>query len=210
MCLSTAMVRHREYVLMDGTNAYPRQELKGWRRHLILDKPVVTVLLDEIESAKGALIESRIHPITESTRGAPQMQGRRQSSGNANLMGNITIPEDNAYLLIKGSSGMMALIAVADDPVRYVPDSHAYLPIQKDATLRKIPYVDTELTTSGTETMISTIVLPVANEAEAREVSQSVKRTVDRDGNLTLSFTAKNQSHEYRYEKSDEGLVLAQ
>ena len=103
----------------------------------------------------------------------------------------------------------MALIAVADDPVSYVPDSHAYLPIQKEARLRKIPFVDTELTTSGTETTISTIVLPVANEAEAREVSQSVNRTVDRDGNLTLSFTAKNQTHEYRYERSDDGLVLA-
>lgn len=198
----------REYVLMDGTNAYPQKELKGWRRHLILDKPVVTVVLDEIKSAKGALIESRIHPIIESANRGAQTQSRRQSTGNDNLMGNVTIPDDNAYLLIKGRSGMMALIAVADDPVSYVPDSHAYLPIQKEARLRKIPFVDTELTTSGTETTISTIVLPVANEAEAREVSQSVNRTVDRDGNLTLSFTAKNQTHEYRYERSDDGLVL--
>lgn len=176
----------REYVLMDGTNAYPRQELKGWRRHLILDKPVVTVLLDEIKSDKGALIESRIHPI-----------------------GEFVVPDDKAFLLLKGESGMMALIAVADDPVSYVPDIHAYLPIQKEARLRRIPYVDTELTASGTETTISIIVVPVADESEARAVSQSVKRTVDREGAMTLSFTAKGQAYKYRYEPGDDGLVLA-
>ena len=176
----------REYVLMDGTNAYPGQELKGWRRHLILDKPVVTVVLDEIKSTKGALIESRIHPIDD-----------------------VEVPDDNAYLLLKGESGMMALIAVAGDPVRYVPDSHAYLPIQKDARLNRIPYVDTELTASGSETTIVTIVVPVIDESEAREVSKSVKRIVGRDGALSLSFTAQSQTHEYRFEHGNDGLVLA-
>ena len=200
----------REYVLMDGTNAYPKKELKGWRRHLILDKPVVTVLLDEIESAKGALIESRIHPITLQERGNQAMSGRggRNESRN-NPTGNVKVPEDNAYLLIKGQNGMMAVIAVAGDPVRYVPDSHAYLPIQKDASLRKIPFVDMELTTSATKTVISTIVVPVADEAEARAVSQSVKRTAGKDGALTLSFTFGSQTHEYRYVSGNDGLVLA-
>ena len=177
---------NREYVLMDGTNAYPKQELRGWRRHLILDKPVVSVVLDEIKCTKGALIESRIHPI-----------------------GEVEVPDDHAYLLLKGKSGKMALIAVAGDPIRYVPDSHAYLPIQKDARLNKIPFVDMELTASGKEITISTIVVPVADASEARAISQSVKRTVSKDGALTLSFIAKNHTHTYRYEPGKNGLVLA-
>ena len=86
----------REYVLMDGTNAYPKKELKGWRRHLILDKPLVTVMLDEIECAKGSLIENRIHPL-----------------------GDVQVSDDNEFLLIKGEKGMMALIAVADEKISY-------------------------------------------------------------------------------------------
>lgn len=176
-----------EYMVMDGTNAYPRKELKGWRRHFILDKPTVTVVLDEIKTARGATIESRVHPI-----------------------GEIEVPDDNAYLLLKGERGMMALISIADDPVKYVPDRHGYLPIQQNAEFRWIPYVDTELAASKTKTILSTIVLPVENAAEARAVSESVKRSVGNDGSLTLSFTANEQTHTYRYERTNDGLVLTQ
>jgi len=175
-----------EYMLMDGTNAYPKQELKGWRRHFILDKPTVTVVLDEIKTTRGAAIESRIHPI-----------------------GEVEVPEDNAYLLLKGERGLMALISVADDPVKYAPDRHGYLPIQLDANFRWIPYVDTELTASKTKTILSTIVLPVEDANEARAVSESVKRSVGNDGSLTLSFTTKGRTHTYRYERGNDGLVLA-
>ncbi len=175
-----------EYVLMDGTNAYPKKELKGWRRHLILDKPVLTVVLDEIKSNAGALIESRIHPI-----------------------GDVEVPDDNAYLLLKGSLGMMALIAVTDLPVRYMSRHHGYLPVQKEAKFTRIPYVDIVLNASRTETAISTIVLPVADKTEARAVAESVKQSVGNDGTLTLSFTAQGRTHEYRYERGEDGLVLA-
>lgn len=175
----------REYVLMDCTNAYPGKELKGWRRHLILDKPTITVVLDEVESDKGALIESRIHPI-----------------------GEVEVPDDNAYLLLKGERGTMALIAVADEPIKFVQDNHAYLPVQKDAVLKKIPYVDTELIASANKTSISTIVVPVKDKSEAREISQSVKRTVGKDGDLNLSFAMKGQNYEYHYKKGSNGLVL--
>lgn len=172
-----------EYVLMDGTNAYPKQELKKWRRHLTLDKPVVTVVLDEIECEKGALIENRIHPV-----------------------GDVEVSDD--FLLLKGEEGMMALIAVADASVKYVPDHHAYLPIQKNATLKKIPYVDTELVASGKKTTIATIVVPVKDNAEALAISQSVERTVGKDGDFSLAFAFQGQSLEYKYQSTNDGLVL--
>jgi hypothetical protein len=198
----------REYVLMDCSNAYPKKELKEWRRQLILDKPVITVLLDEIKSDKGALIESRIHPLIENSGRGPQMESRRHPIENDDLMGNVAIPDDNAYVLIKGKSGMMALISIADVPIKYVPDSHAYLPIQENARLIKIPYVDTELTTSGTETTISTIVVPVKDQSEARAISQSMKQTVGKDESLTLSFNYDGETHEYLYKRIGNGLVL--
>ncbi|OGU34383.1 MAG: hypothetical protein A2068_01205, partial [Ignavibacteria bacterium GWB2_35_6b] len=36
----------QDYVLMDPTKAYPGKELKKWRRSIVLEKPVITVVLD--------------------------------------------------------------------------------------------------------------------------------------------------------------------
>jgi len=176
----------REYVLMDATNAYPKQELKGWCRHFILDKPVVTVVLDEIKSAPGALIESRIHPL-----------------------GEVEVADDNAYLLLKGRRGVMAMITAANAPIKYVPDRHSFRAEQENARLQLIPYVDTELNAAAAETIIFTIVLPVEDKTEARAVAKSVERSVGNDGGLTLSFTVKDRTHRYRYERDKDGLVLA-
>ena len=38
---------------------------------------------------------------------------------------------------------------------------------------------------------------------------EEMGRTIGEDGALTLSFTAGNLRHEYHYENSGEGLVLA-
>ncbi|MFC1608373.1 heparinase II/III family protein, partial [Candidatus Latescibacterota bacterium] len=49
--------KDRDYTIMDATKAYPCKELKSWRRHVILDKPVITVVLDEVLCDPGAEIE---------------------------------------------------------------------------------------------------------------------------------------------------------
>ena len=107
---------NREYTLMDNTNAYPKKELKGWRRHIALDKPVVTVVLDEVKSAKGASIEARFH-----------------SDGS--------FQPRKGYTLIKGDRGLMALIPVCDGAVSLAPDRHPYLPVRKEASFQWIPYL---------------------------------------------------------------------
>ena len=50
-----------DYTIIDPTGAYPQKELKGWRRHIILEKPNVAVILDEITCAPGSEIEARFH-----------------------------------------------------------------------------------------------------------------------------------------------------
>jgi hypothetical protein len=175
----------QEYVLMDCSNAYPKKELKKWRRHFTFDKPLITVMLDEVESVNGAHIESRIHPI-----------------------GEVEVPEDNAYLLLHGKNGTMAVIAVANVPHKFVQDYHSYKPEKLNAKLQMIPYVDIELEALGSKTALTTIVLPVKDAAEARTISESVKRTVGKDDSLIISFRANGQKHEYKYERSENGLVL--
>jgi hypothetical protein len=52
----------RDYVLMDPTNAYPKKELKKWLRHVVHDKPLATLVVDEVYALPGAKIEVRFHP----------------------------------------------------------------------------------------------------------------------------------------------------
>ena len=56
---------HYDYTLLDATNAYPGNELKSWRRQIILDKPVTTVVLDEVKCTEGAEIEVRFHSAAQ-------------------------------------------------------------------------------------------------------------------------------------------------
>ncbi len=175
----------QEYVLMDCSNAYPKKELKKWRRHFTFEKPLITVLLDEVESVDGAHIESRIHPI-----------------------GDVEVPNDNAYLLLHGKNGTMAVIAVANVPHQFVSGNHAYKPEKLNAKLQMIPYVDIELKASGSKSLVSTVVLPVKDASEARAIAESVERKVGEDSSLMLSFRFKEKMHVYRYVSSDHGLVL--
>ena len=98
----------RDYTLMDPTNAFEKRELKSWRRHIILEKPVITVVLDEVKSKKGAEIETRFHSACETDI-------------------------RNNYVLLKGSKGIMALIPVLDDKFTFRPGKHSFLPVKKDA-----------------------------------------------------------------------------
>ena len=54
----------RDYTLMDPTQAYPQKELKKWRRHIILEKPLITIVVDEVTAEKGSEIEARFRSLT--------------------------------------------------------------------------------------------------------------------------------------------------
>jgi hypothetical protein len=173
----------RVYTLMDPTNAYPKKELKRWRRHIILDKPVVTVVVDEVESNEGAEIEARFHS------GAEQVVR-------------------DGYTLLHGKAGDMALIPVIDGGFTFRPGRHAYQALQKQADFQWIPYNGTVLKAKGTKTVIAHIILPVKDEKEARAVMKSAKRSFGKDGTFNLSFSINGTGHSYIFKEKTDGLVL--
>jgi hypothetical protein len=173
----------RDYTLMDPSKAYPGKELKSWRRHIVLDKPVGTVVLDEIGSAPGAEIRARFHP---------------------------DCPTDvkNNFVLFKGKKGMMALIPVFSGDVSFVPGRHSYLPVQKDARLTYIPFIDTVVKAENSGmTRLATVILPVENEAEASAVASSVKSALS-GSTCSLSLTKGGKTYSYEFGSSGDGLVL--
>ena len=175
--------KNRDYTLMDPTGAYPGKELKGWRRHIILEKPVITVVLDEVKAQLNAEIETRFH--SEATQHIR-----------------------NGYLLLDGDKGKMALIPLVDGNYILRPGKHDVLPVQEKVPFKWIPYCGTVVIARDTTTVIATIILPVEDDTEAKEIFKSAKRSEDSLGNITVSFAKSGRTYSYRYEKEPEGLVL--
>ena len=175
--------KDRDYILMDPTNAYPKKELKKWRRHIILEKPLITVVVDEVESKKGAEIEARFHSKCEQ------------------------IVKDG-YTLLDGEDGDMAVIPIVDGDFTFRPAKHAYQALQKQASFKWIPYNGTVVHASDDRTVIAHIILPVTDDNEARDIVKSATRTIDHSGNLSLSFTKDGTSYTYNFSRKKEGLIL--
>ena len=175
--------KDRDYVLMDPTNAYAKKELKGWRRHVTLDKPVITVVVDEVQSARGAEIEARFH-----------------SEFDADIK--------DTYVMLKGKEGTMALIPVVDGDFTFRPGRHACQPVNATRNFFWVPYFGAVVKAKDTKTIIGTVILPVKDDREARDIVKSVKRTVDGAGNLSLSFVKDGKKYAYVYKNTDKGLVL--
>lgn len=173
----------RDYVLMDPSNAYPKKEMKGWRRHVTLEKPVITIIVDEVASNRGAEIETRFHS------------------------GCSTVIKDR-YVLLTGSKGTMALIPVVDGDFTFRPGRHACQPINATRNFFWVDYFGTVMNAKNENTLIATIILPVNDDKEALGITNSVKRTVDSAGNLSLTFRKSGKPYTYRYKKGADGLVL--
>ena len=173
----------RDYVLMDPTNAYPKKELKGWRRHVVLEKPLITVVLDEVKTSKGAEIEARFH--TECTE---------ENHGK--------------YVLLQGEEGMMALIPVVDSEFKISDGKHPIQPVNDRIKFKWDPYFGTVVKANSENTVIGTIILPVDNDQEAQSILSSVEREVNKSGDLTLSFTKVGEKYTFVYNLTEDGLVL--
>lgn len=169
----------RDYVLMDPTNAYPGVELKRWRRHIVLDKPLVTVVVDEVSAEPGAEIEARFHSAAEQ------------------------ITRDG-YTLLDGEHGDMALIPVAEGGWRFRPGRHSYLALQKNARHQWLPYNGTVLTASGRDTVLAHVIVPVESDVEAGEIVASCRRE-DSQG-LTLTVSYRGDTLTYWFTATDNGL----
>ena len=172
-----------DYVLMDPAKAYPGVELKGWRRHVTLDKPSVTVVVDEVKAAPGSEIELRFHPGVTS-----------ESKGN--------------FVMLNGNKGKMALIPVTDQPFSLREGRHACNPVNATRAFFWVNYFGTVITTKKENTVMATIIVPVRDENEASKISGSVKKTYGADGSFILSFTRGGKQFRYSYKNDQGGLLL--
>ncbi|MFC1574128.1 heparinase II/III family protein, partial [Candidatus Latescibacterota bacterium] len=175
--------KDRDYTLMDPTDAYPKKEMKNWRRNIILEKPEITVVVDEVECVAGAEIEARFHSECKQ------------------------IVHDG-YTLLDGDTGDMALIPVVEGGFTFRPGRHAYQALFKTASFEWIPYNGTVVTASADRTVLSHIILPVEDSGEAEAVVRSVKSSFDGSGNFSLVFKKGGRRYSYLFVGVGEGLSL--
>jgi len=173
----------RDYVLMDPSNAYPKEELKEWRRHVILEKPVITVVLDEIKARPQSKIQVRFHPGVD-----------------YQIIGDL--------VLLQGKDGKMAMIPVTDQNYQIEVGRHASQFVNATSKFTWIDYFDTVIKSTAEKTVIASIFVPVNNASEARKIAQSKKFTTDKARNLTVSFSFGGKKYEFDYVKTNEGLCL--
>ena len=205
----------RDYVMMDPTHAYPGKELKRWKRHIILEKPVITVVLDEIETQAGADVRARFFPGVGSGTGREfrRTARPRATPGADGAQGTTDIGEyrvlDNHVYLSDGRRHNMALICLAlDNECRVVEGKIPNIPVTENARLTWLPYVEAIVKTKANTSTIVSLLLPVGDQKEAQQIAGSAVVRRMADGAVEISVEPRSGKKIWIFEKVKDGLVL--
>ena len=175
----------RDYTLMDPTNAYPGENLKKWRRHIVLEKPDITIVLDEVSCVPGAEIEARFFP------GVPKVN-----------------TEKNYSLLTDDAGHSMGVFPICKDDVSIGNDKLPFLPVKKEAIVEWLPYFNSKITATQSYTVLATLILPVKDNGEAIKIGKNIVLTQLKDESWQVSFSYKQKSYSYHFSKTVDGLIL--
>jgi hypothetical protein len=194
----------RDYVLMDPTHAYPGKELKKWRRNIILEKPVVTVILDEVGSAPGATIEARFFPgvTTAPATRTTQVARPPQAPG-------VDYKVSSDYVLLTSQRHNLVLIPlVLNNSFKIVEDGLPSLPVREDALLSWFPYFETVTTAKSSTSIIVTLVLPANDQKEAEEIVKTAKLVQSNTNELEVSINRASVAYKWVFAKGKDGYAL--
>ncbi len=173
----------RDYVRMNPTKAYPNKELKAWKRHIVLEKPEITVVLDEIDAEPGSAIEVRFHP-------------------------GVDFEVRDGLVFLEGKEGKMALIPLSTEAFKIQAGRHASQFVNATSEFFWVDYFDTEIISKEKKTLVATLIMPVNDAEEAREIAASKILKVDESGDVSLSFSRKEKPYTFLFQKGKEGLAL--
>ncbi|MFH0991106.1 MAG: heparinase II/III family protein [bacterium] len=195
----------RDYVLMDPTHTYPGEELKKWRRSIILEKPVTTVIVDEIETAPGASIEARFFPAVASQPIRPGREARVPSIAGVEC----TMFRDHVVLSSQQRS-MVLIPLVLNNVSNIIEGKLPAMPVTEEPQLTWIPYLSTMTKAASNATILVTIILPVHDNLEAAGVVNTAKVLQITPDQLEVSIDASATKYRWRFTREKDGFVLRQ
>jgi hypothetical protein len=175
----------RDYTLMDPTKAYPGQYLKKWRRHIVLQKPDVTLLLDEISCLPGSEIEARFFP------------------------GVKNIESGENYTMLTDEEGhTLAVFPVCKEKIFIENSKLPFLPVKKEVIVEWIPYFTSKVKAVEPTTYLVTLIIPVKNGGEADRIGKSISVLQLKDETYRVFFKNQNTNYTIHFCKTPDGLVL--
>jgi hypothetical protein len=167
----------QDYAIIDASRAYPRKELKSWRRHIVFHKPDLFAVLDEVVSPPGAQIAVRIHP-------------------------GVSFQAKDRDMLLAGKAGKMAVIPLQPESGAFKLDGHPYLAEQRNAKFSRIPYWDLATEAAGTQTQVLTLFVPVETEDDAAKIRQT-SRLMRQDNQLRCLVNNRGKSHSLEFDVAE-------
>ena len=175
----------QDYVRMDPSGAYPGKELKQWRRHIVLRKPQVTLVVDEVTCDPGASVEARFFP------GVPGLEvGERE-------------------ILLTGEEGdVMALIPLCLQEVTTGQGRLPFLPVKKEAKVTWISFFTATVKSERPVTVLASLIVPVKDRADAGKISKGLRMTSTAGGGYQISFPWQNRRINFNFRNTPDGLVL--
>jgi hypothetical protein len=193
----------RDYVLMDPTHAYPNKEMKKWRRSIVLEKPVITVVLDEVDASLDSEIKARFFPgVGTLESGITTRMSESSDRGHYQIMHNFALLDD-------GKRHVMSLIPlVLGNDFKIIEDNIPAVPVTKDSKVTWIPYIETIIKPRMKTSIIATIILPVNDQQEAEKIAETaVIRQVNPD-EIEVRINAGIDKCKWIYEKEKDGYTL--
>ncbi|MDF1573151.1 MAG: heparinase II/III family protein [Bacteroidales bacterium] len=161
-----------DYVVMNHLEkAYPGIEMKSWKRKIVLEKPVLSIVIDRIESEKNAEIRSRIHP-----------------GGEVELF-------EKYYTITSAQGDVMTVVPFSDQEISMEARRHASLRTHVESLCKWIPYVDTYTKTKNNHTIMGYLVFPFNGVEETDVVLHSLRLQQGPDEALQVSFSFNGGQH---------------
>ncbi len=175
--------RDLDYILMDPTKAYPGNELHHWHRHIVLDKPDLAFILDEVSAAPDAEIEVRFHS-------AAQQECR------------------DSFVLLDNNGDQMVFCALASDLFAVREGRHTVLMAQRNAKMREVPYFGVVSDKGLKNRLFAAIVTPVKSLEQAEQISASLNLALSGDA-VTVECSIGGEQREYSFTRKGNHLSLA-
>ncbi len=71
-----------------------------------------------------------------------------------------------------------------------------------------VDYFDTEIISKENKTIVATLIVPVEDSGEAKQIAGTKELKLDGSGNVTVSFSSKGEQYSFNFENRKGGLVL--
>jgi len=205
------------YLEMNPTKAYPGKELKSWHRWIALDKAHnIVIVLDEVKSAPGALIEVRFHPgvafdigktnvffhgganrMTEAP--APRRQGRKGQASDSKEPKQthaFYTPESLNDLPVGRSNSDFEMLSLSSSAATLKQGREADVPMTLNDISTWVPYYSTNVVASEPTTIIASIFAPLGAFAPT-----NTHLIVDKE-NYRVSFTTRGKVESVSFSES--------